>query len=142
MASMSGLQERLARASSVPELLDAAYEAFEDVLTVVRQHDDPGGGLFIPMVMAAGSAADGRDSICRAPSLPPRSLHAGQPVERTDRFRTAQAAAAWVAGVCEVLADRLAGAASPAAEAGDRGACLDAACSAREVRALMSGGQA
>jgi hypothetical protein len=140
MASMSGVQERLASASSVPELLDAAFEAFEDVLTVVRQHDDPGGGLFIPMVMAAASAADGRDAICRAPSLPPRSPHAGTG-ERADRASAAQAAAAWVAGVCDILVERLAGAASSAAEAGDRGACADAVWSAREVRALMGGGR-
>jgi hypothetical protein len=141
MASMSEVQERIASASSVPELLDAAYEAFDDVLAVVRQHDDPGGGLFIPMVMAAASAAEGRDAICGAPSLPPRSLHAGAG-ERTGPADTAQAAAAWVAGVCEVLVERLAGAASSAGEAGDRGACLDAGWSAREIRALMRGGRA
>jgi hypothetical protein len=141
MVEMSEVQERFVSASSVPELLDAAYEAFEDVLTVIRQHDDPGGGLFIPMVMAAASAADGRDAICRAPSLPPRSLHAGT-WKGTGRAQAPRAAAAWVAGLCEVLADRLAGAASSAAGAGDRGACLDAARCARDVRALMRGGQA
>jgi len=91
---VSGVQERLVQREQPPELLDAACEAFEDVLTVIRQHDDPGGGLFIPMVMAAASTADGRDAVCWAPSLPPHSVHAGQPGECTHQAQTAQAAAA------------------------------------------------
>jgi len=75
MASIDGVQDRLARASGLPELLDAAYDAFEDMLTVVRQHDQPDGEWFIPMVVAAASAANGRDAVGWAPSLPARRLH-------------------------------------------------------------------
>ena len=53
-------------------VLDAAHDAFEDMLSVIRAFEDPEDGMFIPLVMAAASAADGRDAIAFAPSLPPR----------------------------------------------------------------------
>jgi len=140
MASVNGVHEQLARASGLPELLDAAYDAFEDMLTVIRRHDEPDGEWFIPMVVAAASAANGRDAVGWAPSLPSRRLrpeqsegHAGHPV-------TAQAAAAWLAGLGEILAGRLAAAAPSAARPGDRAACRDAARYARDVHVLMGGG--
>src|ERR1022692_1886990 len=127
MTSMTGVRQRLARASCLPELLDAAYDAFEQMLTVIRQHDDPASGLFVPMVMAAASAANGRDAVGWAPSLPRRSLHPEQAGGNASRPQTALDAAAGVAGVCEILAGRLAGAARQAADPRDRDACLDAA---------------
>ena len=140
MTSMTGVQDRLARASCLAELLDAAYDAFEDMLTVIRRHDDPGSGWFTAMVMAAASAANGRDAVGWAPSLPLRRLHPDQPGEIAGRPQTAEAAAAWVASVCELLAGRLDVGAAPDADPGDVAACRDAAGYAREVHALMGGG--
>jgi hypothetical protein len=140
MTSMTGVRQRLSRASCLPELLDAAYDAFEDMLTVIRQHDDPGSGWFTPMVMAAASAANGRDAVGWAPLLPLRRLHPDQPAEIAGRPQTAQAAAAWVAGLCEMLAGRLDAGAAPYADPGDAAACRDAVGCAREIHALMGGG--
>jgi predicted RNase H-like HicB family nuclease len=75
MATLNAVEEHVARAENLPEVLDAAYEAFEAMLAVIRQHDDPSNPLFVPMVLAAGSTANGRDNVLFAPSLPPRPLH-------------------------------------------------------------------
>jgi len=140
MASVNGVQERLARASGLPELLDAAYDAFGDLLTVIRRHDEPDGEWFIPMVLAAASAANGRDAVGWAPSLPARRLHREQAEGDAGYPVTAQAAADWVGALCEILAGRLAAAARFAAGPGDRAACRDAARCARDVHALLGGG--
>jgi hypothetical protein len=50
-------------------ILDAAHDAFEDMLQVLRAHEDPAGGVFLPVMVAAATAADGRDAIMFAPSL-------------------------------------------------------------------------
>ena len=63
--------ERVRHAAGLAAILDAAYEAFEDMLQILRAHEDPASGLFLPVMMAAASAADGRDAIMFAPSLPP-----------------------------------------------------------------------
>src|SRR5262245_56838255 len=68
-------RDRVEQADSLAALLDAAHDAFEDMLSVIRVHEDPEDGMFIPLVMVAASVADGRDAIAFAPSLPPRRLH-------------------------------------------------------------------
>lgn len=138
---MNDIADRVAAASGLPELLDAAYDAFEAMLAVIRQNDDPDTGFFVPMVMAGASAGDGRDYVLFAPSLPPRRLHPGQPEGNGQRSLAGQAAADWLAGLCGTLASRLGEAAMSAGAAGDREACLGAARCAGEVRELMGGGR-
>jgi hypothetical protein len=137
--ALSVIEERVAGAKSLPALLDAAYEAFEAMLAVIRAHDDPGSGLFVPMVMAGAQAAAGRDRVGWAPSLPPRGLRrlaAGRPDE-TGPFQAAGTAATWLAGLCRVLAGRLDEAAALAADPGDQDRCAGAAGCAREIALLM-----
>jgi len=141
MASVSQAREHVAGAGSLPELLDAAYEAFEAMLTVIRQHDNPDTEMFVPMVFAGASAGSGRDSIIFAPSLPQRRLHPDTTGEDGLRPMARRAAADLMSHLCDVLASRLTEAAAPADGLGDRQACLDAARAAREIQALMGGGQ-
>jgi hypothetical protein len=141
MASVSQAREHVAGAGSLPELLDAAYEAFEAMLTVIRQHDKPDTELFVPMVLAGASAGNGRDSILYAPSLSQRPLHPDMAGEEGPRPMAGRAATDWMTRLCEVLASRLTEAAAPAGAPGDRQACLDAARCALEIQALMGGGQ-
>ena len=141
MASVSQARKQVAGAGSLPELLDAAYEAFEAIRTVIRQHDTPDTEMFVPMVLAGASAGNGRDSILFAPSLPPRRLHPDMAGEEGQRPMAGRAAADWLTQLCEVLASTLTEAAAPADAPGDRQACLDAARCAREIQALMGGGQ-
>lgn len=139
MGSVNGVRERVAGAGSLPELLDAAYAAFQAMLTVIRQHDQPDTGFFVPMVLAGASAGNGRDHVLFAPSLPPRSLHPDNAGEDGQPPMQGQAAADWLARLCVVLAGRLAEAVRSAVLPGDREACLGAARCAGEIQALMGG---
>lgn len=135
-----GLQRRLADAMSVPELLDAACDAFDEILVVIRQHDDPASGYFVPMVMAGAAAANGRDYLLWAPSLPPRRLSDEPQADSDQQPPSAPAAASWLASLCDVLESHLISAAEFVVQSGDREACLGAAGQAREIRGLMRGG--
>src|SRR5215470_11750044 len=75
MTRITAVRNRVEHAHDLPAVLDAAHDAFEDMLSVIRAHEDPMDGMFIPLVMAAASAADGRDAIVFAPSLPPHQFH-------------------------------------------------------------------
>ena len=94
--------------------------------------------MFIPLVMAAASAAEGRNAISFAPSLPPRRLPAAprrdEPAERPACRLTASLAA-----LSELLAARLMDAARDAPDRGDQAACRAAARCARDIHALLTG---
>ena len=128
---------RIEQARGLAELLEAAYSAFEDVLAQVREHQDPASGYFIPMVMAAASAANGRDYLGMAPSLPasaPREAAGPRPMLLPD-----DQAARQIAAACQLLAGKLAAATSSALAPGDARACTGAARCAREITSLMDG---
>jgi len=126
-------------------VLDAAYEAFEAMLSAIHRVQDPASGLFAAFVMAAASAANGRNAVAPAPSLPRRPLlavPAGQrprpgqrPGERPERL------AEVVAGLSHLVAGRLAQAAACAPDSGDRAACTHAARSARDICVLLGTGR-
>jgi hypothetical protein len=140
MSRIDQAGERLLRASDLATVLDAACDAFEDMLSVIRACEDPGDEMFTVMVMAAGSAADGRDAILFAPSLPPRRLHppaAGE--EQGPAGSTADTVDA-LARLSGMLAARLDDAACAAPDPGDRAACLGGARWARDVHTLLVGG--
>jgi len=140
MRRITTSRERLREAVGLPAVLDAAFCAFEDMLATIEGLADPGDGMFIPLVMAAASTADGRDAIGFAPSLPPRRLHPAAALEVPDPAETVGAVAGALAALSGLLADRLADAGRCAAGRRDRAACLDAARWAREVHAFLAGG--
>jgi len=66
---MDTAQQRLLEADGLAAVLDAAYGAFEGMLSVIHPVQDPASGLFAAFVMAAASAADGRNALAaRAPT--------------------------------------------------------------------------
>lgn len=131
---------RMTRAANLPDLLDAALDAFGVMLTVIRRHDHPGSELFLPMVMAGASAATGRDSLLAAPSLSSRRTASAPAREQnTSLGRDSRDAARCLAGLSTVLSERLDAAAGRAADPGDRDACRTAARHARQIAALMNG---
>lgn len=79
MTYMSGVADQLRDARSIPELLGAACDAFEVVLTLVRRHDRPEDGWFVPMVIAAAWAGTAAIISCsRHPFRPSgQGLHSG-----------------------------------------------------------------
>lgn len=141
MSRIITARKRLLQAEGLATLLDAAYCAFEDMLSIIRDHEDPADGMFIPLVMAAAAAADGRDAIAFAPSLPPRRLHTSVPGEEPDRVIAAPEVARALAALSGLLATRLEDPARSAPGHADQSACRDAARYARDVQALLSGGR-
>ena len=136
---MTAIGQRVAEAGSLPELLDAAYDAFEGVLAVLGEHDDPDSPFFVPAVMAGAWAASGRDHLCWAPSLPPRRLH-GEMKAEVPVAVSAPEAVDWVSEMGEVLAGCLGRSARSAADPADRDACAGAAGCARQIRLLAGAG--
>jgi hypothetical protein len=136
MSSLFFVHERLQQASDLAAILDAANDAFESILSVLRAREDPDDPMFGAVVMAAASAADGRDAVLFAPSLPPHRLHRADAEERHDAVG---AAAGLLASLSELLAARLDDAVSIAADPGDQAACQAGARWARDIHALLLG---
>jgi hypothetical protein len=131
-------QQRLQEADGLAAVLDAAYAAFEGMVSVIHPVQDPASGLFAAFVMAAASAADGRNALALAPSLPGHPLltvpagqqpWSGEPPERVAEV---------VAGLSHLVAERLTQAAASAPDTGDEAACRNAAQSARDICGLLS----
>jgi hypothetical protein len=145
----SDIRQRIDEAGNLADVLDASYEAFETMLTTIDGYHDAGGPFYAGLVMAAAAAADGRDMLLSAPSLPPPSrddVHADKSSPGTGRSGVVAhaggdsvGAAAIVAALSRSVAFSLRQAAAKADAAGDRAACLDAARFADEVLLLSRG---
>lgn len=136
MSNLSFVRGRLDRATGLAAILDAAFDAFESMLSVLRAHEDPGDPIFGAVVLAAASAADGRDAVLSAPSLPPRPLHAAGAEEGHD---AATSVAGVLVGLSELLAARLVDAERVAPDPDDQAACQAAARWARDIHSLLAG---
>jgi hypothetical protein len=91
-------------------------------------------------MMAGTSAADGRDAILFAPSLPP-GQGSSTPVA-DDEWPPGESAASIAdaaAGLCRLLTARLTEAWETAADPDDRAACADAVCCAESIHGLLGG---
>jgi hypothetical protein len=127
---------RLEAADSLPATLDAAYEAFETILAVLRHHQERAGHGFPAFVLAAGEAANGRDRVAEAPSLPPPAA-----APATGDVLGACAwghVAAEAAALSHALVNSLliaAGTASPA----DQDTCRHAVAHAARIWSLLAG---
>jgi hypothetical protein len=137
MTSLHRARVRLEHAVGLTAVMDAAYDAFEDLLAGIREHEDRANGLFAAFMFAAASAANGRDAILFAPSLPP-SCNADRPASEEAEPECAVEDAADAALVLgHLLASRLLKAGQAAADPGDRAACLAAAQCAAEICVLL-----
>ena len=145
MTSISWQAQRVRAGADLPDVLESAWRAFECMLDEAEAHEDPATPLFPAFVLAATAAANGRDAVLRAPSLPwpPRDTphsggqadgrQVGGPGER------AQEAARALASLSQTLISRLETAAGSAARSGDRDACRYAAGRARAIYDLLAG---
>src|SRR6266568_155874 len=102
MSSIPAVRNRLERADSLPPLLDAAHDAFGSMLSAIRAQEDPATALFIPLVMAAASAAEGRNALSFAPALPSRPLSAAPTGDERADATSAQARTASLAALSEL----------------------------------------
>src|SRR6266566_10005777 len=140
MSWATGARAHLEEAADLAAVLSDAYEAFEGMLLVIRAHEGRAEGMFAAFVMSAVSAANGRDAVAAAPSLPRigggihapagGDLAASATVEEITRD---------LASLGQVLADRLTDAARSAPDRADRAACAAATRDAGNIYLLFSG---
>jgi hypothetical protein len=134
MTPAQDVQQRLEQAATLPEVLDAAYDAFERILSEIDLYNRGAGPFFAALVMAAPAAADGRNALAVAPSLPPPSWHGPEPAD----FVVGNIAAD-LAELSGRVAARLDEAGGVARAEADLVACRNAARWAREVHGLLAG---
>jgi hypothetical protein len=139
MKRFTAAGDRFGQARDLAAVLDAACDAFEEILAVIGGYEDASDALIVPFLLAATQAANGRDAVLFAPSLPARRRHQIEQVGEEPRRGSTQDLTSAVAGLCQLLASGLAYAASTAAAAADRAACQDAARHAQQAHALLSG---
>jgi hypothetical protein len=119
-------------------LLQAAWEAFGVLARGCRVGADRYGELFAAFSFACVAAAQGRQLLWAAPSLPQDcgwETSGEEAVEENE-----EQLAGDLAGLAGVLSARLAAAASQAKDAGDGGACADAAQQAGQIHTLLAPG--
>ncbi len=139
---------RINAARRLPEVLSASYQAFEQLLATIREHEEQAGGLFAAFVLAAASAADGRDALISAPSLSlplPAALTLPTAVGDTVGPASDPAGIASIDHIADALADlsqliaaTLADAASHALDPSDQAACTQAARCAEVMWSLLA----
>jgi hypothetical protein len=139
MQDTSGIMTRLRGATTLPDTLAAAFDAFEVIRHLARDCEDKFPAQFAAFMTAADAAVDGREAITIAPGLPPG--RAGTGVSRPGRTAPMEEIAGALASLGAVLRDRLSHAATVAATAGDRAACAGAAQAAGRICQLMAGGE-
>jgi hypothetical protein len=139
MGVEAGAELRLREARDLGTILAAAYAAFEDLLSVLWQHQERSGHMFAAFVMSAASAADGRDALAAAPSLPAAGPQAGAPARSRGPDAGIEEVADGLAALSGLLAGRLGELGRCAPGEGDRAACAEAARAAGKVHALLRG---
>ena len=137
MDHLTCARHRVAVATDLPAVLDAAYDAFEDMIAVLRRHQEDNEDTFPAFVMAAAAAANGRDCIAGADALPqavPRD-----PISDLSADTSAADVARAIAALSSELADRLTAVAASTPRAGDRRSCESAAAEAAAIARLLGG---
>ncbi len=139
MDSVRAASRALAEARTVPGLLSAARDAFEAVIFLSGEHAESDDGLVAALAGVMAAAADGRDAIAMAPSLPTQPVGGGGGPAAGSGDDGACEIAAALGGLSGLLAARLELGSAAAGDPGDRGACRRAAGYAREARGLLGG---
>lgn len=136
MKEMHAIASRLRDVSTLAELLDAGFDAFETIRLVARACEDRAPDLFAAFMTAAGTAVDGRNALNDAPSLPPPPGPA--PVTTVSATASADQIADELAALAALLAQRLAETGAWARRGGDRAACQHATRAATDIHRLLA----
>ena len=139
MREIDALRMRLSAAESLPHTLAASWDTFELVLAVADAYADEAPDMFAAFMFAAAAAAEGRDTVGFAPSMPDSP---GEPTPRagTSRHNVGEIADE-LAGLMTAIGHRLETAASRAHNPSDRQACEQGARQAIRIRSLLTPGQ-
>jgi len=132
------IRQRLEESRDLAQTLAAAHDAFNAMLSVFDSYQNGSGPFYAALVMAGPAAADGRNTVAMAPSLPPPERDRPWPLEPAHE-PAAEEAADTVAVIAALAARKLRIAAAAASSAADRSACVEAAQYADEVRGLVTG---
>jgi len=140
MSPIARSLQHLNSSASLPGVLDAACVAFETLLAEIRAHEDPDSPMFAALVMAAASAADGRDAVLLAPSLPwPPTPPEPELPAAAGLADGSPGVIELMAALCQALVSRLRQVAGTAADSRDQNACRAAIRSARAAGDLLAG---
>ena len=132
------IRQRLEGARDLAEILTAAHDAFDEILSAFDRYENGPGPFYAALIMAGPAAADGRNTIGMALSLPPPERDGPLPPEPVNEL-SAQEVADAVAGLAALAARTLRIAAAAVNSPADRSTCVQAAQYADEVRGLMTG---
>ncbi|MHB1430823.1 MAG: hypothetical protein ACYCVZ_01725 [Streptosporangiaceae bacterium] len=140
MSSIAIARERIERARDLPDLLDAAFDAFQAMLAAIGCWEEHADGAFGAFVFSGAAAANGRDWIAGAPSLPRKqgrpewSSQASDPVGAAS---VAEAASA-LARLAGLMARQLMTAGTTSGDSVDRESCAQAAKQAARIHSLLT----
>jgi hypothetical protein len=134
---LDAITSRLRGSTTLAELLDAGFDAFEVIRLVARACEDLAPELFAAFMTAAGTAVEGRNALGDAPSLPPATR---RPAITVSSAVGADQIADELAALAALLAQRLAEAGAQAAGDGDRAACQHATDAAADIHRLLARG--
>jgi hypothetical protein len=137
---MKQIAAALQNPGSLAALLDAASDAFELIISASGTYADTDEGFFTALVFVLAAAAEGRDAIITAPSLPTRPPKAG-PAGDLGPHPTVPEVAAALASLSSLLFAQLTSAAGLARQPEDQIACRVGAQYAGEIHALLAGTQ-
>jgi hypothetical protein len=137
MNELDACTARVHNRSTLAELLDAGFDAFEVIRLVARACEDWAPDLFAAFMTAAGAAVEGRNALNDAPSLPPART-GPPPAPMVSAEAGANRIADELAALAALLAHRLAEASAQAVLAGDGAACQRAARTAVGIYRLLA----
>jgi hypothetical protein len=137
MNELDAIAARLRGGTTLAELLDAGFDAFEVIRLVARGGEDGASELFAAFMTTAGTAVEGRNALYDAPSLPPTGP---PPTVAVGTTAGAGHIADELAALAMLLAQRLAEAGAQAVWEGDRAACQHGTCAAAGIHRLLAPG--
>ncbi|HEX9107863.1 MAG TPA: hypothetical protein VF832_11555 [Longimicrobiales bacterium] len=142
MNRIATAQARLEHATDLPAVLDASYDAFADILAVLRHPQEQAEDGFPAFVLSASAAASGRDCIAFAPSLPPAPARSGRASigDLLEGEHWIQVAIA-IAHVSQSLVYSLTAVAVAALSPDDQAACHSAVTYAGQINELLAGAE-
>jgi hypothetical protein len=124
-------------ADGLPQALGHAFETFEAIRQLARRCEDQSPDLFAAFISAATAAADGRDAILTASTLPASTPGPGIPAQLAVSADPRDIADS-IATSAAILATCLSQAASLAGTSGDRRACQEGAALAKHIHDLLA----
>jgi hypothetical protein len=133
---IDALRVRLGAVDGVADTFAAGWDTFELIQAVADDCADRAPDTFAAFMFAAASAAEGRDAVGFAPSMPAGpGMPVGHPGSGAgDTHEIADK----LVGLVSALGTRLQAAAGQAEDPGDRRACEHAAREADRIRALLA----